>query len=77
MAGLRFSDAQSRPTEFLDKPRHDILSTSGNLSRLDFSGENPRMAPLIFRPKISPCTTLSARPKVFWYNITLYRSKTI
>jgi hypothetical protein len=40
------------------KPRHDILSTSGNLSRLDFSGENPRMAPLIFRPKISPCTTL-------------------
>ncbi len=23
------------------KPRHDLLSTSGSLSRLDFPGENP------------------------------------
>jgi len=30
------------------KPRHDILATSGNLSRLDIAGENPRLAHPIF-----------------------------
>jgi hypothetical protein len=32
----------------VSKPRHDILATSGNLSRLDIAGENPRLAHPIF-----------------------------
>ncbi len=40
-----------------DKPRQDILYTSGNLSRLDISGENPRLAHPIFPPTIRRCTT--------------------
>src|SRR5947208_1760479 len=40
-----------------DKPRQDILYTSGNLSRLDISGENPRLARPLFPPTIRRCTT--------------------
>jgi hypothetical protein len=32
------------------KPRHDILVTSGNLSRLDRAGTNPRLSALLFSP---------------------------
>jgi hypothetical protein len=39
------------------KPRHDILATSGNLSRLDRAGKNPRLAVPVFPSRICPCTT--------------------
>ena len=37
----------------LIKPRHDILSTSGQLSRLDISSGIPLLASRIFPPTIS------------------------
>ncbi len=32
---------QHSPPALSPKPRHNLLSTSGSLSRLDFPGENP------------------------------------
>src|SRR2546428_6245429 len=40
-----------------DKPRHDILATSGNFSRLDLPGANPRLAAPGFPSRICPCIT--------------------
>jgi transposase len=39
------------------KPRHGILTTSGNLSRLDRAGKNPRLAAPVFPSRICSCTT--------------------
>src|SRR5215831_20655994 len=45
-----------RPTRFWpgvgcrSKPRHGILATSGNVSRLERAGKNPRLGALLFSP---------------------------
>src|SRR5215813_1892894 len=40
-----------------DKPRHGILATSGNASRLERAGKNPRLAAPVFPSRICQCTT--------------------
>src|SRR5262249_49041800 len=41
----------------LFKPRHGILATSGNVSRLERAGKNPRLAAPVFPSRICQCTT--------------------
>src|SRR5215468_12695532 len=47
---LRDLPSTATGTTRLVKPRHDILVTSGNLSRLDRVGKNPRLGALPFSP---------------------------